>query len=204
MRRIGPTLAALLAIPALSAAQPVDSLSQQGRRIIAGAIGVTHTAEATAGASGSVAANANGVVASLSYLQFVAPALAVELSGTLLAAAASADQSGTRSTATSALLLGINYAPRQLALAPAIRPFVSAALGPYFHHRAVTGIGGAGASSESRVGARLGAGSQFHLARHLTVVAEGDYHLVGQFTSSDDRGLSGFSLTLGLGFAWGR
>jgi hypothetical protein len=194
------------ALPEVSTAQQADSLSQQGRRILSVGLGVTSAANASASTTGQVSSDATGGVASISYVQYVSPTLAFEVGATVLDASASLDYSGTRSSATSALLLGLSYSPRLVALTPSIRPFVSAAIGPYFLHKAATGIGGAAASSESQVGGRFGAGTRFHVARHFALVVEGDYHALGAF-ASDDSGAenrSGFSLMLGLGVAWGR
>jgi hypothetical protein len=197
---------ALAALPVASTAQQADSLSQQGRRILSVGLGVTSSANASASTTGQVSSDATGGVASISYVQYVSPTLAVEVGATVLDASASLDYSGTRSSATSALLVGLSYSPRLAALTPSIRPFVSAAIGPYFLHQAATGVGGAAASSESRIGGRVGVGTRFHVARHLALVVEGDYHAVGGFASADSgaENRSGLSLTLGLGFAWGR
>jgi outer membrane protein with beta-barrel domain len=193
------------ALPAAAPAQQADSLSQQGRRILSAGLGVC-AANATASATGGVSSDATGAVASISYVQYVSPSLALEVGATVLDASASLDYSGTRSSATSALLLGLSYSPRLVALTPSIRPYVSAAIGPYLLHQAATGVGGVAARSESRVGGRVGAGTRFHVARHLALMLEGDYHAVGGFASADadEENRSGFSLTLGLGVAWGR
>src|SRR5688500_17875962 len=142
----------LAALPVVSSAQQADSLSQQGRRILAVGLGVTSAANATARTTGQVSSNATGGVASIAYVQYVRPTLAFEVGATVLDAAGSRHSSGTRSSAPSARLLGLSYSPRPAALTSSTRPCVSAAIGPDFLHTAATGLGGAAATSESQVG----------------------------------------------------
>ena len=55
------------------------------------------------------------------------------------------------------------------------------------------------------IGGRMGAGANWYLSRHFALQVEGDYHAVPAFAAVDGarRNVSGFTLSAGLGFAWG-
>ena len=206
MRFASALLAVVVSVPAVASAQAPDSLSQQGRRILALGLGVTGTREASATAGGTEA-RATGALLSLGYSQFVGPVLAIDISAAALDADASVGYGNAEASAITALLLGLSYSPRSLGLTPAVRPFVSAAFGPYFHHQSDASGGYGGYSSiEAHAGARVGAGARFHVARHLALLVEGNYHVVEGFEtdSGAKRDPSGLGLTFGLGFTWGR
>jgi hypothetical protein len=103
------------------------------------------------------------------------------------------------------ILFGVSYSPRALALTTSLRPFVSAAVGPYVHTVSDAGPGTANSTSESVAGARFAAGANWFVARHFLLSLEGDYHAVGRFSRQDaaTSKASGFGMLLGFGFSWG-
>ncbi|HEU4996064.1 MAG TPA: hypothetical protein VFT29_14710 [Gemmatimonadaceae bacterium] len=202
MRFRNAIVALVVILPAAVAAQTTDSLSLQGRHMLAVGLGATGTREASTSASGTTA-RATGVLATLSYARFVSPSLAIEVAATAFDASASVSSASTRASAATALLIGLRYAPPQLAITPAVRPYVSAAGGPYLRGTSTSGPAGINTTTQFDGVARLGAGASFHIARHVVLGLEGDYHAVRGFdvAASDPTGLS---LTVGLGFTWGR
>lgn len=206
MRFAGAVVAVIVILPAAAGAQVTDSLSQQGRHIIEMGLGVASVSEARV-SPGQTSARAAGALVSLAYTRFVSSAVAIDVGATVLDADAAVDFSGTRASALASLLLGIGVSPRQLALTPSIRPFVSAAVGPYFRSTTeASGLAGTTARVESRMGARAGAGVRLHIARHVGFLIQGDYHAVGRFVAANGAStdLSRASLTLGVGISWGR
>jgi hypothetical protein len=197
------TLVACL-LPGVLGAQSTDSLDQRGRTLVALGLGLTGSHDATIDAS-KISARGKGQVASLSIMHFVGSAVAVEVSGAVL------DENnyvaGTRAhhESVAPLLFGVNWSPASLAITSALRPFVSFATGPYIHSVADAGVGRESASTEMVLGGRVGAGANWYVSRHFALQVEGDYHAVPDFEVVDGirQNVSGLSLSVGLGFAWG-
>jgi len=197
-------LCAALAAP-LSLQGQTDTLSLDGRKAITLGLGLTGSRRTTA--SGSVAAtHTDGQVGSVSYSQYVRPQLAIEIEAAVLNADTYADPSHAHTNAITPILFGIAIAPSALAITRNVRPFVSAAAGPYVHSvNDASTSGSASTSTETVAGARLATGVNWYAARHFLVSVAGIYHAVGEFDHPDaatDK-VSGFSLSLGLGFVWG-
>ena len=194
-----------LGLPVVAGAQ-VDTLSLTGRSNLMIGIGLTGERNTTASGSQSTATT-KGEAASFSFNHWVRPEIGVIISASLLSASTSAGFSSGSATANAIfpLLFGLSYSPRALALSSSIRPFVSAAAGPYIH--TVTGANPTVAEnfSETALGSRLGAGANWFVARHFTVLLEANYHAVGKFKRQDavTKDPSGFGVNLGFGFGWG-
>lgn len=205
-RFIRCVVAVALSAPIAVGAQVVDSLSLVGRTNLMIGIGLTGSRDAAVGATG-VRTHASGEIGSFAFNHWVSPALAVTISTAVLDADAGADATAVHVNATTPLLFGISYSPRAVAVSSTIRPFASAAIGPYFH--SVSDASGrtasASARSESVPGAKLAVGANWFVARHFNASLETAYHAVGRFDVPDASGRSpsGFAMTLGFGFAWG-
>jgi hypothetical protein len=205
MRFMKSVIAATLALPMVAVAQADSTRSQQGRTMLSFGLGVTGTREASV-VSGQTTARTTGQLASLSFTHFVSPGIAFDIAGAVLDADASTGYSNTSAAAVTALVFGLSYSPPKLALTKSMRPYVSAAIGPYIHFQSETSAyGSAQTSLQSHVGARLGAGMNVYFARILALQLEGNYHSVKPFDTVNGatRNPTGWSMTVGLGLAWG-
>ena len=99
----------------------------------------------------------------------------------------------------------VSVSPRALALSTSIRPYLSAAAGPYIHSVSDEFGASSSASVEAAPGGRLAAGANWFVARHFVMGVEGNYHMVGKFDQPDalTQKASGFGMSVSFGFAWG-
>jgi hypothetical protein len=197
-------LAALL--PAVLVAQSPDSLGQRGRTLVAFNVGLTGVRDASVDPS-TISARGKGQLASLAVTHFVHPSLAIEISGAVLDQNDYISAQGAHNEQVLPLLFGVNWAPTALAVNSELRPFVSFAAGPYLHTTNDASPAGIhSAISETLIGERLGAGANWYLSRHFALQLEGDYDAVPKFGAVDGirRNISGFGLSAGFGFAWGK
>ena len=203
--RIGAAMLFVIALPALGRAQSTaDSLNLAGRTNIVFGIGLTGARSANA-SPGLESTHTTGEVGSFAFNHWVRPEIGVLVSASVLNADAT-NSGGTASTnVITPILFGVSYSPRVLALTASLRPFVSAAVGPYIHTVSDAGPGTASSTSESVAGGRFAAGTNWFVARHFMLSIEGDYHAVGRFSRQDaaTSKASGFGMLLGLGFSWG-
>jgi hypothetical protein len=89
----------------------------------------------------------------------------------------------------------------------AIKPYVSALVGPYFADSTGSFVGpttsSSGVHSEATVGALFGGGIDFHLARPFMIGVDGGYRVMGDFSPTHSN-YSGGEIGLTFGFLWGR
>lgn len=205
MRLTPSLLVAALLLPGAARAQAtVDSLNLIGRSTLLFGVGLLGSRDASA-AAGGTGAHASGEIASISFTHWVRPSIAAEISTGVLGANATAGFGGARTNTITPVLFGLSFSPRVLALSKSVRPFVSAAVGPYIHSSSDASGAGANASSESVAGARLVAGANLFVSRHFMLAVSGDYNAVGRFSRLDavSEHPSGFGMSFALGFAWG-
>jgi hypothetical protein len=198
-------LAAAVAIPTIVHAQEApDSLSLLGRSTISLGLGLTGSRSATADV-GRTATHTSGQVAALAFTHWIRPSVAIEISGAVLNADASVSAAHVHDNAIVPILFGLSVSPRALALSSSLRPYLSAAAGPYIHAVSDVYAGGTTSATETVAGARLAAGANWFVARHFLVGVEGNYHAVGKFETPDalTEKPSGFGMSLSFGFAWG-
>jgi len=197
-------VAAGLVVPGAAFAQAADSLNLQGRSVIVLGIGLTGSREATASATG-VTTHADGDVGSIGFRHFVTPRAAVEITAAFSSASATTVAGRLEANAVTPILFGLRVAPRALALGPSLRPFVSAAAGPFVHSMAAAFAASASDQLETAPGARVAAGADWLIGRHFELGVAGSYDAVGTFDHPDatTRGASGFGMTLAFGVAWG-
>lgn len=203
--RVRSALLLIIAVPALGHAQSAaDTLDLAGRTNIMLGIGLTGARDATA-SPGLESTHTTGEVGSLAFNHWVRPEIGVLISASVLNADATSSGGNASTNAITPILFGVSYSPRALALTTSLRPFVSAAAGPYIHTVSNAGPGTASSTSESVAGARFAAGANWFVARHFMLSLEGDYHAVGEFSRQDaaTSKASGFGMSFGLGFSWG-
>lgn len=191
--------------PVMLIAQTPDSIGQQGRTLLALSVGLTGTRQATANAA-RISAGGSGQLAALALTHFVRPSVAVEITAALLDQDDYVVAAHAHHEAVTPLLFGLSWSPAALALSSDVRPFVSLAAGPYVRTVSdASGFSGASATMQTALGARLGTGANWFVARHFAVQVEGDYHAAPEFAAENNtrRNVSGFSLSAGFGFVWG-
>ena len=188
---------------AISAQTTQDTLSLQGRSIIAVGVGLNSTHGASNTPGGQVATS-NGV-ASLNFTHFTRPSVAFEISAAVLDASASNTFSNQTASGVTSLLAGVRYAPEAIALSTTLRPYVSVLVGPYFNNFAKSAGYNGTAMSESVFGSKLGAGTNWYMSRHLSLQLEASYDAIGHFEHEDvlSHKPGGFAMTAGFGVAWG-
>jgi hypothetical protein len=195
----------LVGLPAIVGAQgATDTLSLDGKSAIMAGFGLTGTRDATV-TTRSATTRASGEIGSLGFIHWVRPELAITIGVSALSAGATAVSGSVRSNAITPLLFGVSYSPHAIAITKSLRPYLSAAVGPYFHVVEDVGLFSASSSTETAPGARLAGGVHWFAARHFMMSFEGDYHAVGHFDQTDPASAqpSGFGLSLGLGVSWG-
>jgi hypothetical protein len=163
--RIASALLLVIAIPVLGQAQStVDSLNLAGRTNIMFGIGLTGARSATA-SPGFESTHTTGEVGSFAFNHWVSPEIGVLVSAAVLNADATSSGGIASTNAITPILFGASYSPRALALTTSLRPFVSAAVGPYIHTVSDAGPSTANSTSESVAGARFAAGANWFVAR---------------------------------------
>lgn len=201
--RLAALLLTALALPA-AAQRAADPLSLDGRSALSLEFGLTGSRDAVVSPT-LVRTYTNGEVGAIRFKHWVRPVVAVEVSAGVLSSDQSANSGFTSTNAILPVLFGLSVSPRSFALGRSIRPYVSAAGGPYIH--ASTRLGGVteSASTETAFGGRFGLGANLFVTRHFLLDLEGDYHTVGGFQHTDalTTKATGFGMTFGLGFAWG-
>jgi hypothetical protein len=179
-------------------------MSQEGRTIITFGLGLTGTREASVG-GGNTTARATGQLVSMAFSHYVSPGIAFDMAASVLEADASTGFNSATTNAVTALLFGLSYSPPQLAFTKGMRPYISAAMGPYTHVQAEKFNGSNSTTVESHVGARFGAGLNISFAHIFALQIQGDYHSVRPFDSVNGvtRDPAGPGMSIGFGFGWG-
>lgn len=209
-----------LAIPIGARAESADAataspLRLHGRHAISIQAGVlSRTVVETGAGAGDVTTEvrANGAIGTLSYAYWVAPEWTIGISLGLLDAkvgtAVSPGEVSSEAAAVTAVLVGAAYHPAGLAPAPTLRPYVSAAVGPYVGS-ATNSLVGASVTTESvseaAAGLRVLAGAELFLGRRFEAGIALGYHLVGDFERpiGDDTNYSGPEFSAGVGVLLG-
>ena len=203
--RIRPfAAAAVFALPAVMFAQSPDTLSLQGKNVLAVGLGLNGSTSTTVSADGTTS-HSDGEVASISFSHWFRPTVAFEVTAAVLGEDSRASAGRLRNNTLTPILFGFSVSPRSFAVTRTLRPYLSAAVGPYIH--TVSDVSGSSTSNdvESSAGARFAAGANWFVARHFVVGLEADYHAVHKFDHPDalTKDPSGFGLALKLGVAWG-
>lgn len=204
--RVTSTLFLIVGLPVAAYAQSnTDSLSLAGRTNIMLGIGLTGARDASSTAGGLSSTHTTGEIGSFAFNHWVRPEIAVQISASVLNADASSIGGSDHTNAITPVLFGVSYSPRALALTNTIRPYISAAAGPYIHTVADATPDTATTTTESVAGARVALGANWFVARHFMMSLETDYHTVGRFEHRDagTAKASGFGVSLGFGLVWG-
>ena len=196
--------AALAALPAVARAQSGDTLSLQGRNALTLGLGLSGTSSSRVTIDGATS-HTDGQMASIGFSHWLRPTVAFEVTAAVLGAETSTSGGHARNNTLTPLLFGFSVSPRSFAVSRALRPYLSAAVGPYVHTTNDVGGGATSNEVESSAGARFGAGANWFFARHFLAGLEADYHAVHKFDHPDalTKDPSGFGLALKFGVVWG-
>jgi len=201
-----------------TAAPPLSPYARTGRHGIELGIGLLDHASGTVSvtAGGTTTTTGNGVGGSLSYTYWAADnlGLAARIGAVDVDASVTVDGGGSnvQSASIVSLLFGVKYQPFRFRGAERLRPYVSAAMGPYVGNDAGVRAGGGTTSVTSRtevaLGGRAGIGLDFLASRRVMLGVGLGYHLMTDFDQAvgAERNYSGadFTLTVGLLLGGGR
>jgi outer membrane protein W len=209
----------LIVLPVSASAQPATDAekpkrSLRGKHRIELGIGLlTELRNATEITIAGVTtqSNASGALGFISYTYYFDNSFGFTIGAGVLDADATTSVSGTGAAVESAsvvpLLFGVKFQPEKLAAGNALRPYASAAIGPYFGSASNVRAGVTTSTenvSEAVLGARLGIGVDFFLGRLFTFGVGIGYHFVSDFEnrigSESDYSSPEFSLSLGVAF----
>jgi outer membrane protein W len=151
---------------------------------------------------------ASGVVGSIAYDYWFADEWAFSVSLGVANANASTSVTGSgvfmESATVIPLLFGVKYKPIELAVGDALRPYLYAALGPYFGFASDVRSGtttGTEAYSETALGSRAGVGMDLSLSRSFKLGFAVGYRFVSDFArrigSDENYSSPEFSLSIG-------
>jgi outer membrane protein W len=151
-------------------------------------------------------AKTGGFAGGLGYSYWLREHLAVTVTASLLRAQASTSVSISNVTqqasAVIPLLLGIRYYVPEPDSSTSVRPFLSAAIGPYFGSEAKNTFLSQEARTETALGGHLGVGIDFFLGNHFKIGANVGYHLMADFetTVGARKNYNGADFTLGIAY----
>jgi len=209
MNRTTKYLVVALISTGLSVVSFAQDYSLKGRSALGFNIGLwggssaTNTAAVTGVRS---EAKTNGLSGSMLYAHWLQENLSLTLSAGLLSGEASSTVSSSgfnqRASTVIPLLIGIKYYLPAPAPEDAIRPFLSAAVGPFIGMEAKNTVLFQEAFSETAFGGRLGAGIDFLLGQHFTLGAGVGYNLMADFDTpiGARKNYNGAEFAFGFGY----
>ncbi len=206
----------------LAAALPVSAAAQTKAEPEVRALRGKHTVELSLGllsqvsveneistGSATMTSEASGFVGSIGYSYWFTDEWAINLSIGVANADASTSMSGSDFSVGSAVVIpldfGMKYKPLGLAIGDALRPYVDAAVGPYFGFASDVRAGtttGTESYSQTALGARVGVGLDLSLGRRFMLGFGVGYRFVSDFErrigSEKNYSSPEFSLSLGV------
>jgi hypothetical protein len=151
-------------------------------------------------------AKAGAFVGGLVLTHWVQEYLSVTVSGGLLAGKASSSVNlmsvSQHVSSVVPVLLGVRYYALGSTADGNVRPYLSAAVGPYIGSEVNNTILSQESRSESAFGGRLGAGIDFFLGDHFKVGANAGYNVMGDFSApvGARSNYSGADFSCGIGY----
>ena len=203
-------------IPLLQVATAMPQYDRAGRHGIELGIGLLDNTKgevSVTGAGTTTSTTGTGVGGAFSYTYWLADNLGLAAQVGVVDVDASISVAGTHSDIRSAtvvpLLFGVKYQPFRFKGAGRLRPWLSAAIGPYIGTASAisSGVGNASVSShtEAAFGGRGGVGLDVQLSRLVVLGAGGGYRLMTDFDQriGAERNYSGMEFTLSIGLLLG-
>jgi outer membrane protein W len=151
-------------------------------------------------------AKTNGFLGGIQYSHWIQEHLSATISAGFLAgeATSSVSFSGTyqRSSVIIPVLIGVNYYFFNPDQEDAVRPFVSAAIGPYIGSETNNTLLSQNVHSETAWGGRFGAGIDFILGNHIKLGADAGYNVMTTFgnTIGAKSNYNGIDALIGIGY----
>ncbi len=151
-------------------------------------------------------AKTSGFTGGIGYTYWLREYLSLTITAGLLSAQASTTINvfyvHQQSSAVIPLLLGIRFYLPNPEAGDDIRPFLSAAVGPYLGVEAKNTMPSQEARTETAFGGRLGAGIDFLLGNHFKLSPQAGYHLMSDFktTIGNRKNFNGGDFSLGIGY----
>ena len=196
----------LFALTVMSHAQDLSLEGRSGLQINLGFWGGATTSNSLSISGVRSEAKTSGFAGGLLFKHWMQENLSVTLSAGLLGMQGSTaiGPSGLDIHASDAIpvLLGVQYYLPSPGPGDAIRPFLSAAVGPIIGFEAkVTGISQS-AVTETTFGGRVGGGIDFFMGPHVALTADMGYNLMADFDTSigSKKNFNGAQFSLGLGY----
>jgi outer membrane protein W len=151
-------------------------------------------------------AKTNGFLGGIQYSHWIQEQISATLSAGFLAGEASSTISlsgvNQHSSIIVPVLIGVNYYFFNPDQEDAVRPFVSAAIGPYIGSETENTVLSQNAHSETAFGARFGAGIDFLLGDHFKLGADAGYNVMTDFknTVGAKTNYNGVDVLIGIGY----
>jgi len=151
-------------------------------------------------------AKTNGFIGNILYAYWIQEQLSITLSAGFLAGEVSSTVSITavsqHSSVIIPVLLGVNYYFLNPTQEDAVRPFISAAIGPYIGSETSNTILSQNTHSETAFGGRLGAGIDFLLSNHIKLGVNVRYNLMSDFSTpvGARNNYNGIDASIGIGY----
>ena len=158
---------------------------------------------------------ANGLLGSISYSYWLEDHVSVHITTGVMDVDATTAAHGldtyVEASTVTPLLFGVKYQLSRQPIGNAMRPYVSAAVGPYFGFNSNVRSGEDSevrSYSEAALGSRIGAGADLVLSRHFTLGVGAGYHFVSDFSerigAEKNYSSPDFSIAFGVVFGSGR
>jgi outer membrane protein W len=206
VRIILPALAALVLTYSPSQAQDLQLKGSSSIELNVGLWSAFQASNVVSTSGVQTEAKIGAFVGGIFFSHWLQEYLSVTLSAGLLAGKASSTvnvRSVTQHVSSVVpLLLGVRYYVFESAADGQIRPYLSAAVGPYIGSEVNNTLLAQETRTETAFGGRLGAGIDFFVSNHFKLGANTGYHLMTDFDApvGARSNYNGGDLTLGLGY----
>ncbi len=209
MNRPATLLSVALLLTLLVSLAPAQNLALQGRSAIEINLGLWAGGKAstTTGTAGILSeAETNGLSAGVGYAYWLREHLSLTITASLLSGKSSTtvslSQVSQRSSSVMPLLLGLRFYVPEPEAGQDIRPFVSAAIGPYFGTETSSAVLSQSTHTETAIGGRLGVGIAFLLGEHFELGAAAGYNVMADFPNpiGARKNYSGADFSIGIGY----
>jgi hypothetical protein len=190
----------------ISAAQDITLKGRSAIELNFGLWGGVEASNTVSGTGIKSVANTSGFTGGLGYTYWLREHLSLTLTAGLLSAQASSTVSLFNVTQQSStvvpLLLGIRFYVPTPEPSDNLRPFISAAIGPYFGSEVKNTVLSQEARKETAFGGRLGAGFDFLLGNYFKLNAQADFNFMSDFntTIGARKNYNGGDFSFGVGY----
>jgi len=209
MKHVGIIISIILTIILQSVAAIAQDYSLKGRSALEfnmGFWGGSNTSNTITTNGIRSEAKSNGFLGGIQYLHWIQEQVSATLSIGFLAGVATSTVSfsgvNQHASIIVPVLIGLNYYLFNPAQEDAVRPFVSAAIGPYIGSETNNTVLSQNGHSETAFGGRISAGVDFLLGNHCKLGASAGYNLMANFrnTIGTKSNYNGVDALIGIGY----